>query len=499
MLRSGLVRRGALAILALAWICTGIAVAGDDVHESWDAVYINKSRVGFFHTQVIPKKDKDRDLINVQIDMYLTFKRAADSISIEYLYGTIETLEGQVLRLDTRTLASKKEMRSHGDVVDGKITLILEGAGQPQQLTIPWGPDVRGPYGAEMSMARKPMSPGETREVKVYMPELNKIGLTKLTAQALERVSVGGNVAQELLRVEQATFIDGKPTPGSEQTLWVDSSGQIRKTWNSAFGGMETYRTTKEFATKNITGAKLDLNAASIIKVKRKIQSPTEKREIVYNVRMTGDQPAQVFPNDSRQTVTPGADAKGARLVVRTLGPEVGEPGAETVDEQYLKPNAFINSEDKLVVAHAAKATAGINDPWSKAVAIEHWVFQNMKKKNFETAFAPASEVARDLEGDCSEHSVLTAAMCRAAGLPSRVVSGLVYAEPLQGFGFHMWDEVYVNRRWVSIDAAFDESQVDATHIKLSESSLAGVSPFETFLSIVSVFGKTTIEPVEVR
>jgi hypothetical protein len=499
MIRYGLVYRGALAILALTFGSAGISVGADDVKESWDAVYLNKSRVGFFHTQVIPKKDKDRDLINVQIDMYLTFKRAGDSVSMEYLYGTIETPEGQVLRLDTRTLASKKEMRSHGDVVDGKMTLILEGSGQPQQLTIPWGPDVRGPYGAEMSIARKPMSPGETREVKVFIPELNKIGVTRLAAQAVETVSVGGNVKQELLRVDQITLVDGKPSPGLEQTLHVDSAGQIRRTMNSSFGGMEVYRTTKEFATKNITGAKLDLAAAALMKVKRKIQSPTESREMVYNVRMTGDQPAQVFPNDPRQTLTPGADARSARLVVRTLGPEAGEPGAETVDEQFLRPNAFINSEDKLVVAHATKATAGISDPWLKAVAIEHWVFQNMKKKNFETAFAPASEVARDLEGDCSEHSVLTAAMCRASGLPSRVVTGMVYDEPHQGFGFHMWDEVYVNRRWVAIDAAFDESQVDATHIKLSDSSLAGISPFETFLSIVSVFGKTTIDPVEAR
>ena len=499
MIRKGLARLGAIVLLALAVARPEDAGAADDAQESWDAVYINKSRVGYFHTQVIPKKDKDRSLLNVQIDMYLTFKREADTASIEYLYGTIETLDGEVLRLDTRTLASKKEMRTHGDVVDGKMTLILEGAGQPQQLTVPWGAEVRGPYGAEMSMARKPMTPGEVREVKVYMPELNKVGLTKLTAKALEKVAVGGNPNQEMLKVEQVTLVDGKPTPGSEQTLWADRAGQIHRTWNAAFGGMETFRTTREFATKNISGAKFDLNAASIIKVRRKIPSSTEKREIVYNLRMTGETPAQVFPNDNRQTVTPGTDPKTARLVVRTLGPESGEPGPEAVDPAYSQANAYINSEDRGVVALATRATAGLSDPWQKAVAIEHWVFQNMKTKNFETAFAPASEVARDLEGDCSEHSVLTAAMCRASGIPSRVVSGLVYADRLQGFGFHMWDEVYINRRWVALDAAYDESEVDATHIKLSESSLAGISPFETFLSIVSVFGKTTIEPIEVR
>ena len=103
-----------------------------------------------------------------------------------------------------------------------------------------------------------------------------------------------------------------------------------------------------------------------------------------------------------------------------------------------------------------------------------------MKNKNFATAFAPASEVARNLSGDCTEHGVLTAAICRAVGIPARVAIGLVYVDHLGGFGFHMWNEVYVNRRWVAIDAAFDQTEVDAVHIKLSDTSLDGVSPLRS-------------------
>ena len=214
---------------------------------------------------------------------------------------------------------------------------------------------------------------------------------------------------------------------------------------------------------------------------------------------MKGDEPAKNFPNDRRQTLTPESDPSRARMIVTAAGPADGEPGPETVDASYLRPNAMIESEDPRVVAHATKATAGMADPWQKAQAVEHWVFENINKKNFETSFAPAGEVARDLTGDCTEHSVLTAAMCRAVGIPCRVVVGLIYDEPHQAFGFHMWDEVYVNRRWVAIDASFDQSQVDAVHLKLSESSLEGVAPFETFLSVVRLFNKLTIEPVEVR
>jgi len=499
MRRNGRVLAQAIAVLALATAPAGAVLAAEGVQESWDAVYIRGTRVGFFHTQVAPVKDRGRDLVRVQIDMTLSFKRANDPVTIETLYGTIETPDGAVLRLDSRTLASKKEMRTYGDVVDGQMKLILEGAGQRQETVIPWGPDVRGPYGAEMSMTRKPMQPGESREVQVFIPDQNRVGVAKLQAKGPEPVTLGGGVRRDLLRVEQQNYVDGKPVPGMALTSWVDSSGQVLRTMNEVFGGMETYRTTREAALKSFSGPRFDLNAATLVKVRRRINNPTSSREIAYDVALKGDEPAKAFPADARQSVVPSADASRGRLVVKTAGPDAGEPGPPTVDAPYLAGNAFINTGDERVAGLAERATLGLTDPWKKAAAIQHWVFQNVKTKNFETTFAAASEVARDLEGDCTEHSVLTAAMCRAAGIPCRVVVGLLYVEPSQGFGFHMWDEVYVNRRWVAIDSAFDQSEVDAAHLKLVDSSLEGVSPYETFLAVVRVLGKLTIEPVEVR
>ena len=164
-----------------------------------------------------------------------------------------------------------------------------------------------------------------------------------------------------------------------------------------------------------------------------------------------------------------------------------------------MKPNALITSDDSRVQSLARRATRGAVDPWQKAQRINHWVFQNMKDKNFEVAFAAANEVARDLSGDCTEHSVLAAAMCRAVGIPARVAIGLIYVDKQDGFGFHMWNEVYVNQRWVALDPSWDQSTVDAVHIKLNDSSLEGVSPFEAFLPVVRVMGKLQIEPLELR
>jgi transglutaminase-like putative cysteine protease len=186
-------------------------------------------------------------------------------------------------------------------------------------------------------------------------------------------------------------------------------------------------------------------------------------------------------------------------LEVKTAGPNDGMPGPEEVDDQYRRPNAMITSEDPAVIQFARKAIAGAVDPWEKASRIVHWVAQNIQDKNFGTTFAPASEVARDLSGDCTEHGVLTAAMCRAVGIPTRVVVGLVYVEQLGGFGFHLWNEVYVNRRWVAVDPTFDQTSVDAVHIKLSESSLDGVAPYEALLPVARVVNKLTLEPQEIH
>ncbi|MGE3819690.1 MAG: transglutaminase family protein, partial [Isosphaeraceae bacterium] len=222
-------------------------------------------------------------------------------------------------------------------------------------------------------------------------------------------------------------------------------------------------------------------------------------REVRYRVGLTSENPAEILPVDRRQALGPGSKPNESILVVKTAGPNDGPPEPEGVDPAFTRPNAMITSADPTVIQHARRAVGNATDPWIKASRIQKWVAQNLRDKNFEIGFAPASEVARDLSGDCTEHGVLTAAMCRAVGVPSRVVVGLVYAEQLGGFGFHLWNEVHVNRRWVAIDSSFDQEAVDAVHVKLADSSLDGVAPFEVFLPIVRVFGKMSLEPIEIR
>jgi hypothetical protein len=348
-------------------------------------------------------------------------------------------------------------------------------------------------------MARKPMKPNEQRSLKMFMPELNKICDVRLQSRLIEPVILGDGLSRPLLRVDQTNLVDGKLRPEFDARLWVDPEGQVLKTEQDLLGGVVMYRTTEKSAKSPGGPIQLDLILASAIKVVRKIPAPEQTRHVKYRVSLKNGNAGQVFPADPRQTIQPEANPASAILEVRSLGPNDGQPGPAEVDPQYLEPNALVTCQDSRVRSLAQRAAKGAADPWEKAVRINQWVFQNVKDKNFKVAFAAASEVARNFSGDCTEHAVLAAAMCRAAGIPSRVVIGLIYVEKNDSFGYHMWNEVYINNRWVALDPSWDQSAVDATHIKLSDSSLNGVSPFDAFVPLLQVMGKLEIEPLELR
>jgi hypothetical protein len=70
-------------------------------------------------------------------------------------------------------------------------------------------------------------------------------------------------------------------------------------------------------------------------------------------------------------------------------------------------------------------------------------------------------------------------ALLRAAGIPARLVGGLMYAPMFGGsFGQHAWVEVHLGQAgWVTLDPTTGEyDKVGATHIKLFE-GLGGVVP----------------------
>jgi hypothetical protein len=129
-------------------------------------------------------------------------------------------------------------------------------------------------------------------------------------------------------------------------------------------------------------------------------------------------------------------------------------------------------------------------------------VFEYVDAKTLDVGLASASEVAETGRGDCTEHAVLLAGMLRAAGVPSRTASGLIYVDEALGrknvFGYHMWTQAWLDGRWVDLDATLGPgTPFDAAHIALSYSAMADGEQLNDMVDLVPVFGRLTVEPLQ--
>ena len=465
--------------------------------ETWDAIYLSNTKVGHIHTQITPLTHNGRNLARVQVTTVMDLKREKDVSRIELRFGSIEGDGGEVLRIDSRIKMGGQDLQAGGDVVNGQMNFALKTGGRTTNQVIEWVPETRGPYHPELDLKTNPLKPGESRTYRIFVPQLNQLALATLTGKGKETTPLYG-ANREVFRVDgKVTDLKGKPIAGMDTIYYVNDEGEVVKTFTDVYGGMTTVRTTKEAALA--PGGSFDIVENFIISSRFQIANPYQTRQVQYNVSVKDAPVASLFAVDNRQSLTPGADPKTGRLTVRSIGPEDGEAESGPVAAEYLEANPIVDSEDSRVVQHMKTAVGNETDPWTKAQRIQDWVHRNMVDKNFEVTFATASETARALSGDCTEHAVLVAAMCRAAKIPSRVAIGLIYVDRLRGFGYHMWTEVYINNRWIGMDASFQQNVVDAVHIKLKDTSLKGVSPFDQFQTVVETAAKLSIEPVEVR
>ena len=149
-------------------------------------------------------------------------------------------------------------------------------------------------------------------------------------------------------------------------------------------------------------------------------------------------------------------------------------------------------------MAMANSVAGNADNPWELACRLEKHVFQLIEKKDFSQVFASAQEVAQSRQGDCTEHAVLLAALCRARNIPARVTIGLVYV-PRPGapeMAYHMWNEVWINDGWYPLDATLGRGGIGGAHLKLTDTNLDGSSAFSAFLPVTQVVRRLQVEVI---
>jgi hypothetical protein len=169
-------------------------------------------------------------------------------------------------------------------------------------------------------------------------------------------------------------------------------------------------------------------------------------------------------------------------------GTAVTRPVADPTGGQYLKSSIVVESTHPDIQAMAKKILGGEKDALSSLKRITTWVAMSLKK-DYGASADRASDVLRQLKGDCTEHSLLTVALLRAAGIPAKRVDGLVYMvneDKVPALYWHEWVEAFVGE-WTQVDPTFNQPVADATHFAVGEEGNAEITPLIGQLKVLEV------------
>jgi transglutaminase-like putative cysteine protease len=154
---------------------------------------------------------------------------------------------------------------------------------------------------------------------------------------------------------------------------------------------------------------------------------------------------------------------------------------------EYLKSSIIVESDSPEIRRQASKILGDERDAYQAAKKIVAWVGSHMKK-DYGASADRATDVLRQMKGDCTEHSLLSVALLRAAGIPAKRVDGVVYmfTDGVPAMYWHEWVEAYVGE-WTQLDPTFQQTVADATHFAVGEESNAEITPLIGQLKIVEV------------
>jgi hypothetical protein len=245
-----------------------------------------------------------------------------------------------------------------------------------------------------------------------------------------------------------------------ESELWLTESGGFLKEIGPL--GMELRAEPRDIAVGEVRAEdRVDFLTAFAVKADRLIPDPRNLKRL--RIRLDGLEDVDWVPIDPRQN---WIDRERRVLEILAADVEVDPVPEET--DRYLEPEPFVQSQDSLIVSRAELIAAGLHEDTAKVARVVEWVHHTLFREPT-VSLPSAIDVLKERKGDCNEHTILTVALLRSLGVPSRQAVGLVYESG--SFYYHAWPEVYIDG-WRGIEPTLGGLWTDATHIKLAQGGL---------------------------
>ena len=439
----------AALIFAGSWLAAAAAAlpASASDTQRWQSISANDTKVGHARItrRVTTKAIVETEIIDIRLG------KAGRRLRYHIVLESDSSLDGSLRRVlrevDAPEGHSRVEMHVRGDDVeithgDGKMktSQLLDGAAQgleSEEVAREWlaaigRGDMRAPF-----------------RYRTWDP-------VKLGAVDVELVAMpsedGTNVER---RVTSA-----RGTSGSR--LGADAAGNIVRE-SMSVGSFDLHRVEATPQQAQAPNQPFDHVAPLLQKSPYRIPSRDMRAKIRYR-----------FDNHGVQVDLPvGAGQRswteGGHTWIQVCASCPSDPIELPAEERAraLAATPWLETADTKIALNARRRTSQGEPPAARMRKLTTFVRGYMGTRIDMLGYGTAAETIRTRRGDCTEYAVLLAALGRAAGVPTRIAIGRVYARRFEGrshvFVPHAWVQAWTGSGWESFDAAI--GTFDSTHL----------------------------------
>jgi hypothetical protein len=446
--------------------------------EYWTGIVFNGEKIGFAHV-TIRKAGSTNYEIRSEASFALRFLGIEKKINLKSRDLIREDLT--LVEFGYEYQIDGSELKVSGRREPGELVATIVTGGKPTAQRLP----VEGKLYSSSVIILYPvlhgLEIGREHRYNVYNGEIQAIA----------------EVTQHVVGYQQSDLFLGNAFKvetamrGQRVSTWIGPDG--RPVFELALhGAMISFLEDAGSAARYLALASLNkkegLIEYSMVKPDRPIRDPRS----VSALRVTLQGVDRVPPSDAAQRCTAEQESIACEMK-RDGGTTAGDAvPLAPAEARYLRSSVTVQSDDPSIRRLAAEITGGSAATEESIARILRWLDHNVEKAPLDVF--SALDVLQQRKAECQGHAYLYTALARAAGIPTKVVNGLVYSDEQQGFLYHSWTESRVGGRWQAVDPTFGQLAADATHIKLVEGeNLAELMPLTEWV------GKVKIRVLEVE
>jgi transglutaminase-like putative cysteine protease len=442
--------------------------------EQWFIISFSDDRAGFSYVR-INENDRGYELYSESAVKMSGFAFSRDATMKEtYMVNPDLTL---------RSFTVKQTIDGTSMIVQGEssptgIKAVVESEGSKKEKFLKSKKAVYPPMALNFLPLLRGVAPGKKLKISMLDTEAVKLKNVEVTV-----------VGTETFRGVKAMHMRNDLYP-VDNDIWVDAKGNtieesVRDGW--IVTRAEDENTVRKFISEAALSGKDFILKYGRIKVDTPISEPGNLKKL--EVEISGYSAGSELPAGVFQTAERPEDDKVLFTIYNSPMPEKTENAVtDTGIEEFLRPTELIPSGAPVFKSTADGIVGDEKDPAGIAGKLARWVATNVNMTSSDSR-SPL-ETLRDKEGNPADMARLYVTLARAIGLPSKLVSGLVYVPDI-GFIYRSWAECHVGY-WMPVDPVVGETPADAAHIKLVE----GDSP-EAMVALSRFIGHVDIKVIK--